>query len=124
MKKTHGPLADEFAKTLNEVRLGKPRIDALVDLAARIGVDDVRSFITAIVHVNRMGGSIVESLRVQADMVRVKRRHRAQEKVMKAPIKIVFPLVFCIFPAIWVVTIGPAAIRFVTVLFPMIENMK
>lgn len=110
MKKSHGPLADEFAKTLNEIRLGKPRMEALVDLAKRIGVEDVRSFITAVVHVNRMGGSITESLRVQADMVRVKRRHRAQEKVMKAPIKMVFPLVLFIFPALFVVVLGPAAI--------------
>lgn len=110
MKKTHGPLADEFAKTLNEIRLGKPRVEALVDLGRRLGVEDVRSFITAVVHVNKMGGSITDSLRVQADMVRVKRRHRAQEKVMKAPIKIVFPLVFCIFPALFVVVLGPAVI--------------
>jgi tight adherence protein C len=113
MKKTHGPLADEFAKTLNEVRLGKPRVDALVDLSSRIGVEDVRSFITAIVHVNKMGGSIVDSLRVQADMVRVKRRHRAQEKVMKAPIKMVFPLVFCILPALFVVILCPALIAII-----------
>jgi len=113
MKKTHGPLADEFAKTLNEIRLGKPRIEALVDLAHRIAVDDVRSFITAIVHVNRMGGSITDSLRVQADMVRVKRRHRAQEKVMKAPIKMVFPLVLCILPALFVVILCPALIAII-----------
>lgn len=110
MKKSSGPLADEFAKTLNEIRLGKARVEALVDLAHRIGVEEVRSFITAIVHVNKMGGSIVDSLRVQADMVRVKRRHRAQEQVMKAPIKMVFPLVLFIFPALFVVVLGPAAI--------------
>lgn len=118
MKKTHGPLADEFAKTLNEVRLGKPRIEALVDLANRIAVDDVRSFITAIVHVNKMGGSITDSLRVQADMVRVKRRHRAQEKVMKAPIKLVFPLVICILPALFVVILCPALIAIIKEILP------
>ena len=117
MKKSHGPLADEFAKTLNEIRLGKPRMDALVDLGRRIGVEDVRSFITAVVHVNKMGGSITDSLHVQADMVRVKRRHRAQEKVMKAPVKIVFPLVFCVFPALFVVVLGPAFIAIVRELY-------
>ncbi len=113
MKKCEGPLADEFAKTLNEIRLGKPRVDALIDLGNRIGVEDVRSFITAIVHVNRMGCSITDSLRVQADMVRVKRRHRAQEKVMKMPVKMVFPLVLFIFPALFVVVLGPAVIAIV-----------
>ncbi|MSR64374.1 MAG: type II secretion system F family protein [Verrucomicrobiae bacterium] len=117
MKKTHGPLADEFAKTLNEIRLGKPRMEALIDLGRRIGVEDVRSFITAIVHVYKMGGSITNSLHIQADMVRVKRRHRAQEQVMKAPIKIVFPLVFCVFPALFVVVLGPAVIAIVRELY-------
>lgn len=118
MKKTQGPLADEFAKTLNEIRLGKPRVDALVDLGTRIGVEEVRSFITAIVHVNKMGGSITDSLRVQADMVRVKRRHRAQEKVMKAPVKMVFPLVLFIFPALFIVVLGPALIAIIRELLP------
>lgn len=108
MRKTQGPLAEEFAKTLNEIRLGKPRLEALEDLGNRTGVEDLKTFVTAVVHASRLGGSITNTLRVQADSIRVRRRQRAQEMAMKAPVKMVFPLVFFIFPALFVVIIGPA----------------
>ncbi len=108
MRKTQGPLAEEFAKSLNEIRLGKPRLDALEDLGNRTGVEDLKTFVTAVVHASRLGGSITNTLRVQADSIRVRRRQRAQEMAMKAPVKMVFPLVFFIFPALFVVVIGPA----------------
>jgi len=110
MRKIKGPLAEEFSKTLNEIRLGKPRLEALEDLGNRTGVDDLKTFITAVVHASRLGGSITNTLRIQADSIRVRRRQRAQEQAMKAPIKIVFPLVFFIFPALFVVLLGPALI--------------
>jgi len=109
MRKIKGPLAEEFAKTLNEIRLGKPRLDALEDLGNRTGVDELKTFVTAVVHASRLGGSITNTLRIQADSIRVRRRQRAQEQAMKAPVKMVFPLVLFIFPALFVVILGPAA---------------
>ncbi len=111
MRKIKGPLSEEFAKTLNEIRLGKPRLEALEDLGNRTGVDELKTFITAVVHASRLGGSITNTLRIQADSMRVRRRQRAQEQAMKAPVKIVFPLVLFIFPALFVVILGPAAIN-------------
>jgi tight adherence protein C len=111
MRKIKGPLAEEFSKTLNEIRLGKPRLDALEDLGNRTGVEELKIFITAVVHASRLGGSITNTLRVQADSIRVRRRQRAQETAMKAPVKMVIPLVFFIFPALFVVLLGPAGIR-------------
>jgi tight adherence protein C len=110
MRKIKGPLAEEFSKTLNEIRLGKPRLEALEDLGNRAGVEDLKTFITAVVHASRLGGSITNTLRIQADSIRLRRRQRAQEQAMKAPIKIVFPLVLFIFPALFVVLLGPALI--------------
>lgn len=109
MRKLKGPLSEEFAKTLNEIRLGKPRLEALEDMGNRTGVDELKTFITAVVHASRLGGSITNTLRIQADSMRVRRRQRAQEQAMKAPVKIVFPLVLFIFPALFVVILGPAA---------------
>lgn len=110
MRKVKGPLAEEFSKTLNEIRLGKPRLEALEDLGNRAGVDDLKTFVTAVVHASRLGGSITNTLRIQADSIRVRRRQRAQEQAMKAPVKMVFPLVLFIFPALFIVILGPAAI--------------
>ncbi len=110
MKKSKGPLTEEFAKTLNEIRLGKARLDALEDLGNRTGVEDLKTFISAVVHASRLGGGITNTLRIQADSMRVRRRQRAQEEAMKAPIKIMFPLIFFIFPALFIVILGPAVI--------------
>jgi tight adherence protein C len=110
MRKIKGPLAEEFAKTLNEIRLGKPRLEALEDLGNRTGVEDLKTFVSAVVHASRLGSSITSTLRIQADSIRVRRRQRAQEQAMKAPVKMVFPLVFFIFPALFVVILGPALI--------------
>ena len=107
MRKIKGPLAEEFSKTLNEIRLGKPRLEALEDLGNRTGVEDLKVFVTAVVHVSRLGGNITNTLRMQSDGIRVRRRQRAQEAAMKAPVKLVFPLVLCILPALLVVIIAP-----------------
>ena len=107
-----------------ELRAGKPRAEALRNLADRTGVDDLSSLVTMLIQTDKFGTSVAQSLRVYSETLRTKRRQRAEEAAAKTGVKMVFPLVFCIFPAIWVVTIGPAAIRFMTVLFPMIDNMK
>jgi len=117
------PELSEELKLINlELRAGKPRAEALRNLADRTGVDDLSSLVTMLIQTDKFGTSVAQSLRVQSETLRTKRRQRAEEAAAKTGVKMVFPLVFCIFPAIWVVTIGPAAIRFVKVLFPIIEQ--
>jgi tight adherence protein C len=115
-------LADELRLINFELRAGKPRSEALRNLADRTGVDDLSSLVTMLIQTDKFGTSVAQALRVHSDTMRTKRRQRAEESAAKTGVKMVFPLVFCIFPAIWVVTIGPAAIKFVQVLFPIIDN--
>ena len=115
----HPDLAEELRLINLELRAGSARSEALHNLATRTGVDDVTSLVSMLVQTDKFGTSVAQSLRVHSDTVRTKRRQRAEEAAAKTGVKMVFPLVFCIFPAIWVVTIGPAAIKFVTVLFPL-----
>jgi tight adherence protein C len=117
-------LADELRLINLELRAGKPRGEALRNLADRTGVDDLSSIVTMLIQTDKFGTSIAQSLRVASETLRTKRRQRAEEAAAKTGVKMVFPLVLCIFPSIWVVTIGPAAIRFITVLFPLVENTK
>lgn len=115
----HPDLADELRLINLELRAGKGRIEALHNLAERTGVDDITSLVAMLVQTDKFGTSVAQSLRVHSETVRTKRRQRAEEAAAKTGVKMVFPLVFCIFPAIWVVTIGPAAIKFIQVLGPM-----
>ena len=115
----HPDLCDELRLINLELRAGKPRSEALHNLADRTGVDDIQSLVAMLVQTDKFGTSVAQSLRVHSESMRTKRRQRAEEAAAKTGVKLVFPLVFCIFPAIWVVTIGPAAIKFVEVLGPM-----
>jgi tight adherence protein C len=115
----HQDLSDELRLVNLELRAGTGRSDALHNLATRTGVDDLSSLVAMLVQTDKFGTSVAQSLRVHSETLRTKRRQRAEEAAAKTGVKMVFPLVFCIFPAIWVVTIGPAAIKFVQVLFPM-----
>lgn len=117
-------LSSELRLVNLELRAGKDRAEALRNLADRTGVDDLSALVTMLIQTDRFGTSVSQALRVHADTMRTKRRQRAEEAAAKTGVKMVFPLVLCIFPAIWVVTIGPAAIQFVKVLFPIIENTK
>lgn len=117
-------LSDELRLINLELRAGKPRAEALRNLADRTGVDDLSSLVTMLIQTDKFGTSVAQSLRVYSETLRTKRRQRAEEAAAKTGVKMVFPLVVCIFPAIWVVTIGPAAIKFITVLFPMVEKAK
>jgi tight adherence protein C len=115
----HPDLSEELALINLELRAGKGRVDALRNLAERTGVDDIESLVAMLVQTDKFGTSVAQSLRVHSDTLRVKRRQRAEEAAAKTGVKMVFPLVFCIFPAVWVVTIGPAIIKFVQVVFPL-----
>jgi tight adherence protein C len=115
----HPDLSEELRLINLELRAGKGRVDALRNFAERTGVDDIVSLVAMLVQTDKFGTSVAQSLRVHSDTVRTKRRQRAEEAAAKTGVKMVFPLVFCIFPAIWVVTIGPAVIKFIEVIVPM-----
>lgn len=111
-----GALTDEFARMLGEVRAGSTRADAMRALDARINLPEIRSFVLAIIQADTFGVSIGRVLRSQADEMRIKRRQLAQERAQKAPVKMLIPMVFCIFPAMFVVIIGPAFMNVATTL--------
>ena len=116
---THPDLSDELRLINLELRAGKPRSEALHNLGARTGVDDLVSLVAMLVQTDKFGTSVAQSLRVHSQSLRTKRRQRAEEAAAKTGVKMVFPLVFCIFPALYVVTLGPAVIKFIEVLAPM-----
>ena len=107
------PLAEELRVITTEMRAGKPRLEAFKNYASRTGVDDVRALVSMLVQADRFGTSIALALRTHADSSRTKRRQRAEERAQKIGVKLVFPLVFCLFPAFYVVTLGPAVIKFI-----------
>jgi tight adherence protein C len=108
----HPALAEEL-RTINiETRAGKPRMEAFKNFAARTKVDDVRALVAMLIQTDRFGTSIAQALRTHAEVSRTKRRQRAEEAAAKMGVKLVFPLVFCLFPAFYVVTLGPAIIKF------------
>jgi tight adherence protein C len=115
-QKLRGPLADEIGQMLREVGMGRPRREALEDLAERTDIPEVTTFVNAIVQAEQLGTSLGRVLRAQAMTLRVRRRQRAEEMARKAPVKLVFPLVLCIMPSFFIVTIGPVFVRLVNYL--------
>jgi tight adherence protein C len=111
MRQVNGLITEEIAQTNLEIRAGTPRDAALTAMADRTGVADVRSLATLLIQTERFGTSIARSLRVHSDSLRTKRRQRAEEAAAKTAIKMVFPLALCIFPALFVVVLGPALIQ-------------
>ncbi len=103
-------MADEFSRGLNEIRVGKARRDALRDIVERADVRALRTFIGAIIQAEQLGVSISKVLQVQSEQLRIERRQRAEEQAAKAPVKMLFPLVGCIFPSMFIVILGPAMI--------------
>ncbi|MFJ6417788.1 type II secretion system F family protein [Paeniglutamicibacter sp. NPDC091659] len=106
-----GPMAQEMSRTLQEMQLGRSRADAYAALADRSTVAELKSFVRAVIQADRYGIGIVRVLKVQASQMRVKRRQRAEEKAMKLPVKVLFPLLTCIFPVLFIVILGPAVIN-------------
>lgn len=116
-RNTTGPLAAEFSRVLQEIQIGKSRSQALRAMTDRTTVPELRSFASALVQAGELGITIADVLREQAKEMRLRRKQRAEEKAQKVPVKILFPLVFCLFPSIFIVIIGPGAISIVNVLF-------
>lgn len=114
-----GPLGGELHRVVREMQLGKARSDSLRDMAERSTVPELRSFVLAMIQAEIFGISIARVLGIQAEEMRMKRRQMAEERAQKMPVKIVFPLILCIFPALFVVLIGPAAIRVYDTLFQL-----
>ncbi len=118
-EKWEDDLSRAFARVLHEIRLGKSRREALRDMANRLDVSDMTSFVAAVIQAEQLGVSIAKVLRIQSDQMRIRRRQRAEEKAHQAPVKMLFPMVFLIFPAIWVVLLGPALLQALATNIPL-----
>jgi tight adherence protein C len=116
-------VGEEFRLLSLELQVGKQRKDALRSLAMRTDLEDVNSLVTLLVQTEKFGTSIGQSLRVHSDSMRVKRQQRAEEIAAKLPVKLLFPLIVFIFPALFVVILGPAVIRFIRILLPVINSV-
>lgn len=111
----NGPLAGELLRTLQDMQVGRSRREAYLAMAERTGAPDLRSFVRAVVQADVYGIAIANVLRIQAKQMRVRRRQRAEEKAMKLPVKVLFPLILCILPVLFTVILGPAVINIVAV---------
>lgn len=112
-EKMQGPLTEEFRKALQEMRMGKPRQAALRDLSRKVGSHHLATFISMVIQGTQMGITMGQILRSQSEAMRLLRRQRLEEAIMKLPIKMVFPLVLCIFPALLIIIMGPALLQFI-----------
>jgi tight adherence protein C len=112
-----GPLSDELYRMLQELKIGVPRNQALKNLAERTAIDDLDQFITAVTQADTFGIAVGKILRIQAHQLRQKRSQMAEERAAKTPVKLLFPLILCVFPALFTVLVGPAAIKIVEALF-------
>jgi tight adherence protein C len=119
LREAHPLLADEMSILQREVQLGRTTGEALREFADRFDVDELRSLASVVTQAERFGASIVNALRVHADTLRVKRHQNAEAMAQKAPVKLIFPTVLMIFPALYIVLMGPAAVQ----LLEMLENL-
>jgi tight adherence protein C len=122
MSKTYPIISHEFSTANFQLQMGRPRSEVLKELGYRTGVDDVRALAAIIIQADKFGSSIANALRVQSDSMRTRRRQMAEEKAAKTAVKLIFPLVLFIFPAIFVVLVGPAAITMVRDMFPKMQG--
>ncbi len=122
MKDSYHVIAEEFSLCNLQLQMGRARNDVLHDLGLRTGVDDLKSLAAILIQADKFGSSVAQALRVQSDSMRTRRRQMAEEKAAKTAVKLIFPLVLFIFPAIFIVLVGPAAITMVNELFPSIQN--
>ncbi len=122
MKKSTPTVAEEFGLCNFQLQMGRPRTEVLHELGSRSGVDDLRALAAILIQADKFGSSIAQALRVQSDSMRTRRRQLAEEKAAKTAVKLIFPLVIFIFPAIFVVLVGPAAITMVNEMFPIMSG--
>lgn len=122
-QKWDNELSREFQRVLQDIRLGRTRREALRDLVTRTGVEDVQTFVSAVIQADQLGVSMSKILRIQSDQLRIRRRQRAEEAAQKAPVKMLIPMVFLIFPALFVVILGPAVPRIMQALGVMNSGM-
>jgi tight adherence protein C len=122
LRVTHPDICEELNLVNLELRAGKPRKEALKNLADRTGVEDINGLVSMLIQTDRFGTSIAQSLRVHSDSLRTKRRQRAEERAHKVSVKLVFPLVFLIFPSMFVVILGPGVIKIIQELFPALAS--
>jgi tight adherence protein C len=118
MKKSYRIIAEEFGLSNFQLQMGRPRAEVLHELGARTGVSDLRTLASVLIQADKFGSSVAQALRVQSDAMRTRRRQLAEEKAAKTAVKLIFPLVLFIFPGIFVVLVGPAAITMVREMFP------
>lgn len=122
MKKSYAVLAEEFALCNLQLQMGRARNDVLHELGNRTGVDDLKALAAILIQADKFGSSVAQALRVQSDSMRTRRRQLAEEKAAKTAVKLIFPLVIFIFPAIFVVLVGPAAITMINEMFPAMQG--
>ncbi len=124
MKRSARVISEEFNLCNFHLQMGKARNEVLHDLGQRTGVDDLRSLAAILIQADKFGSSVAQALRVQSDAMRTRRRQLAEEKAAKTAVKLIFPLVIFIFPGIFVVLVGPAAITMVREMFPVMQGGK
>jgi tight adherence protein C len=123
LEQAHPEITEEFGLVNLELKAGKRRVDALRNLADRTAVDELKKLVAVLIQADRFGTSISQSLRGHADFMRVQTRQAAEEKAAKLGVKLVFPIFFCILPSLFVVTVGPVAMRIIRELVPTMENI-
>ncbi len=119
----HPEISEEFGMVNLELKAGKRRVEALRNLAERSGVDDLKKLVAVLIQADRFGTGVAQSLRAHADFMRIQTRQVAEEKAAKLGVKLIFPIFFCILPSLFVVTVGPIAMKIVRELIPMMNNI-
>jgi tight adherence protein C len=123
LEHAHPEISEEFGLVNLELKAGKRRVEALRNLAERTGVDDLKKLVAVLIQADRFGTGVSQSLRAHADFMRIQARQVAEEKAAKLGVKLIFPIFFCILPSLFVVTVGPVAMKIVRELIPMMNNI-
>jgi tight adherence protein C len=123
LDQAHPDISEEFGMVNLELKAGKRRVEALRNLAERTGVDDLKKLVAVLIQADRFGTGVAQSLRAHADFMRIQARQVAEEKAAKLGVKLIFPIFFCILPSLFVVTVGPVAMKIVRELIPMMNNL-
>jgi tight adherence protein C len=123
LEHAHPEISEEFGLVNLELKAGKRRVEALRNLAERTGVDDLKKLVAVLIQADRFGTGVSQSLRAHADFMRIQARQVAEEKAAKLGVKLIFPIFFCILPSLFVVTVGPVAMKIIRELIPMMNNI-